>query len=474
VFDQLFETPLAVRRHLAGPLAKERLAFLSKLADRGVSRKTLRVYAQKLLVFIGTFALVRRPKRIITRDEINRKTGDRRLCSLATRWLCFLRRLEERPVPASPYAAKIKAFAVYMERARGLSPVTIRNRCWLLPRFLGRLGTRVGSLRQITANQIDEALREMVSEGGYARVTIQCWAGEVRAFFRYAEARGWCRQGLAACIRGPRLFAQSSLPTGPSWDEVRRLLALTEGDRPVDIRDRAILLLLAIYGLRAGEVNRLRLEDFNWERELFHDELRRLFQVIDADQRNWSLEPATMHVIILLLYGAGLRLREATNLTCADVDLRDGVLTMRNTKFGKTRLVPVSPQLGQALARYAARRRARHSGAPFFTTRTGAAVKPDTLQHNFRILCNRAGIRRTDGTQEQPRLHDLRHTFAVHRLTSWYRQGADVQRLLHHLSVYLGHVHIRHTQIYLKMTPELLHAAGQQFERYAGKGPCHA
>jgi site-specific recombinase XerD len=204
-----------------------------------------------------------------------------------------------------------------------------------------------------------------------------------------------------------------------------------------------------------------------------HEELRRLFQVIDADSRKCSLEPMTMHVLILLLYGAGLRLREATNLIHADVNLQGGVLTIRNTKFGKTRLVPLGPQLGRALVQHAARAQARHAGAPFFATRKGTAVKPDTLQHNFRILCNRAGICRTDG-QEQPRLHDLRHTFAVHRLTSWYRQGADVQRLLHHLSVYLGHVHIRHTQVYLKMTPELLHEAGQRFEQYAKKEACHA
>ena len=101
-----------------------------------------------------------------------------------------------------------------------------------------------------------------------ARITIHTWAGEVRAFFRYAETRGWCRQGLAACIHGPRIFAQASLPTGPSTEEVQRLIAMTEGDRPVNIRDRAILMLLAIYGLRAGEVNRLRLEDLDWEREL--------------------------------------------------------------------------------------------------------------------------------------------------------------------------------------------------------------
>ncbi len=184
-----------------------------------------------------------------------------------------------------------------------------------------------------------------------------------------------------------------------------------------------------------------------------HTDLCRLFQVIDADERKSCLEPVTMHTLILLLYGAGLRLREGVDLNRADVDWKRSVLTIRKTKFGKTRLVPFGPQLAQALARYAARTQAPGEEPTLFTTRMGTRVKPDTLQHNFRILCNRAGIHRTDGALEKPRLHDLRHSFAVHRLTSWYQQGADVQRLLQHLSVYLGHVHIRHTQVYLTMTP---------------------
>jgi site-specific recombinase XerD len=204
-----------------------------------------------------------------------------------------------------------------------------------------------------------------------------------------------------------------------------------------------------------------------------HEELGRLLQVVESIPRSRCLEPVTIRTLILVLYGAGLRLREAVDLTYADVDLRGSVLTVRNTKFGKTRLVPVGPQLCQALAQYAARAQGRLAEAPFFTTRTGTRVKPDTLQHNFRILCDRAGIRRTDGAKEQPRLHDLRHTFAVHRLTSWYRQGADVQRLIHHLSVYLGHVHLRHTQVYLSMTPELLHEANLRFEGYVGKEERH-
>jgi integrase/recombinase XerD len=268
MFEQLFEKTHALSRHHDGPLVKERLSFLTELADRGVSRNVLRSSAQKLLVFIESFGLATRPHRIVTRDEVRKKIIDRRVRSLATRWLRFLRRLEERPIQASAYAEKLNAFTDYMDQERGLSPVTIRNRRWLIPRFLNRLGSTGGSLREITPEQIDETLSEMVGHGGYARVTIQTWARELRAFFRYAETRGWCRKGLAACIRGPRLFTQASLPIGPSWQEVQRLLAMTEGDSPFDIRDRAILMLLAIYGLRAGEVNRLRLDDFDWEHEL--------------------------------------------------------------------------------------------------------------------------------------------------------------------------------------------------------------
>jgi len=204
------------------------------------------------------------------------------------------------------------------------------------------------------------------------------------------------------------------------------------------------------------------------------EEIRRLLQVIESHPRSAFLGPATIRTMILLYYGAGLRLREATNLTRADVDFNTSMLTIRNTKFGKTRLVPVGPQLSRVLAQYdRTRPRRRPAAAPFFTTTAGGRVEPDTFQHIFRLLCDRAGIRRTD-TREQPRIHDMRHAFAVHRLTSWYKQGADVQRLLHQLSVYLGHVHLRDTQVYLSMTPELLREASQRFERYAGKERRHA
>jgi len=204
-------------------------------------------------------------------------------------------------------------------------------------------------------------------------------------------------------------------------------------------------------------------------------EIRRLLQVVDVHPRSVYLGPTTIRTMILLFYGSALRLREATNLTRADVDLHRSILTIRNTKFGKTRLVPVGPQLRQVLAQYerSLPNKGQPADTPFFVTTAAEPVKPNTFEYTFRILCDYAGIRRTD-TREQPRIHDLRHTAAVHRLTFWYQRGADVQRLLHHLSVYLDHVHLRHTQVYLSMTPELLHEASKRFDSYARKEPGHA
>jgi integrase/recombinase XerD len=206
------------------------------------------------------------------------------------------------------------------------------------------------------------------------------------------------------------------------------------------------------------------------------DELRRLLRATDSYQRKRSsLEPVTMRVLILLLYGAGLRLQEAIALDRADVDIENLLLKVRHAKFSKTRLVPLSPKLGDALAGYIGRRPAPPgpaAEAPFFTMRTGTRLNKYTIDECFLRVRQEAGVRRA-GARYQPRLHDLRHTFAVHRLTSWYRQGVDVQKLLPQLSVYLGHVQLASTQVYLSMTPELLAEANGRFERYAGKEGSH-
>jgi site-specific recombinase XerD len=208
------------------------------------------------------------------------------------------------------------------------------------------------------------------------------------------------------------------------------------------------------------------------------EDLRRLLDVADSGQgRPGRIEPITLRTTVLLLYAAGLRVREAINLNQSDVDLNRGVLLVRQTKFFKDRLVPIGEQLSPVLIRYAQRGptapAADPDPMPFFTTRAGRRLELRTLQASFGRLRARAGVRRTDGARYQPRLHDLRHTFAVHRLTSWYRQGADVPKLLPQLAVYLGHAHLASTQAYLSLTPELLQQANRRFERYAGKEGDH-
>lgn len=204
-----------------------------------------------------------------------------------------------------------------------------------------------------------------------------------------------------------------------------------------------------------------------------HDELRRLLAGVNTYQKKWRLlEPASVRAIFLLLYGAGLRIGEALRLTCSDVDLSEATLMIRCTKFYKTRRIAVSSQLCNVLREYDENRRERshlrHEASPFFTYNNGGMVRRGVLETSFRKLRHHVGIGPTKG-RGQPRIHDLRHTFAVHRVISWYRSGSDVQRLLPALSTHLGHVDLASTQVYLTMTPELLVEASLRFERYVGE-----
>ena len=157
----------------------------------------------------------------------------------------------------------------------------------------------------------------------------------------------------------------------------------------------------------------------------------------------YSWMPLASGMLLLLLYGAGLRRGEAQRLTMADVDLRNAVLTIRDTKFYKNRLVPAGPDLAKALRRYAADRSKRPLpnglASAFLANRDGSPLKTTTIDNAFRKLLRTAGVQPTDATCRTPSPHVLRHAFATHRLTEWYRAGADVQRLLPALSAFLGH-----------------------------------
>lgn len=203
-----------------------------------------------------------------------------------------------------------------------------------------------------------------------------------------------------------------------------------------------------------------------------HDELHSLCDATSylLTSRN-SLHPLTIRTLLLILYGAGLRPSEGIRLRCCDVDLRNQILSIWNTKFFKSRLVPIGNKLTEVLKHYRMERENLsfpvRDRSTFFATYTGKVISLNTLERVFSHLRNLAGIQRPASDHCQPRIHDLRHTFAVHRLISWYRQGVDIQARLPILSTYLGHINLAGTQSYLTMTSELLTEASQRFERYA-------
>lgn len=185
-------------------------------------------------------------------------------------WLRFWGRLQASGTRPHPFAHVVADFASYLDQEKGLAPRTIITRCWVVKDFLGRALHPNRALRAFTIRQIDEVLARKGTEGGYSRRGIQSYASGLRSFFLYAEQQNLCRRGLADAIKAPRIYRNETLPASPSWEDVQRLLANTEGNSSSSIRDRAILMLLVVYGLRAGEVRSLCLEDIDWENDRFH------------------------------------------------------------------------------------------------------------------------------------------------------------------------------------------------------------
>jgi integrase/recombinase XerD len=200
-------------------------------------------------------------------------------------------------------------------------------------------------------------------------------------------------------------------------------------------------------------------------------ELKRLLDTTPAVcGRAVPLEAYVLRALILLLYGACLRLGEALRLTLADVDLDQALLCIRETKFYKTRLVPLGGDLLIAMKHYSEQRNrtyAEELTSPFFCFRDGRPLSASSVRSAFRRLRAQASVQRKDDASHPPRLLDLRHTGAVHRLLRWYRCGKDFEHLLPALATYLGHVDLHSTQHYLTLTPEILREASLRFERYS-------
>lgn len=278
MFEQLFLQPLAIARHHSSPYASERLRYLSRLMEEGRSKETLRGIAHLLMSFtqhlpldqpeITPFdieAAAEAWARTTHRSATCRHVGKRRFVFYATSWLRLLGRLYE-PQVERPFAVEFDAFLQFAIDERGLSPNTIRHYRLYVGEFLIWVDRHGKTLREITLDDLS-AYFQTLALRKLKRTSIAIHVAKLRNFFRYAESRHWCRTGLEA-IDAPRIYRLESLPRGPAWSDVQRLLAACAGNTPSEIRDHAMLLIISVYGVRSGEVRHLRLDDIDWEREI--------------------------------------------------------------------------------------------------------------------------------------------------------------------------------------------------------------
>jgi integrase/recombinase XerD len=284
MFEKLYSRSHAAKWHREGPLARERDAYLESLSRQGVPWKTLTAHAcyslslakairgrwpddhrftlAELEQLADSHARAQVKKGRTLKTEVSRRSFLR--ASLG--FLKFAGRLVPPPAPpAERYAEEIEDFMRACCREHGLSPSTEKMRRRDILRFLRYLEGRGERLSDVTAEHVDLFIRHLGQRWG--RVSLKTVASTLRVWFRHAESRGWARRGLADALLAPRIYQQEGLPLGPTWEEVARVAEDLEQQTRKFLRDRAAILLLAVYALRSEEVRRLRIEDIDWERK---------------------------------------------------------------------------------------------------------------------------------------------------------------------------------------------------------------
>ena len=197
------------------------------------------------------------------------------------------------------------------------------------------------------------------------------------------------------------------------------------------------------------------------------DEIKMLLDAAINLSPKTGLRPWTYYTLFGLLVATGIRVSEAIRLKNEDVDLQQGILTICESKFKKSRLIPIHISTQNKLKQYAYKRddfHKRRTTPYFFLSDRGKSLSDYSVRWTFISLSRQVGLR---GQSDSfgPRLHDIRHRFAVSTLINWYREGLDVERQLPKLSTYLGHAHVSDTYWYLSAAPELLALAGNRLEK---------
>ena len=384
MLEKLFNYPAVLARHTTAPLFEERDRYLAYRAEDGCAHVTLLRIARELLQIVQVLnipsasnvtpgqirtAADRWARQQYCRGRARTLKWSRELfIQVATDWLRFLGRLDEF-VPEPPsFECLIEEFAKWMESERGQSLITIRNYCWHVKKLLHWCENHKRSVSTVEISDVDTFLGSC-GDKGWSRVSVATAAKALRAFFYYAEQRGWCLPSIALAIQGPRLFSQEVLPSGPTWKDVNRMIDNVATDRPQDIRDRAIILLFSIYALRSSEVARLSLEDIDWE---------------------------------------------------------NNRISVHRPKQRRTQAYPLTPIVGNAIIRYLKSVRPQNSHRELFLT-LKAPIKPLSVGGLYNVVSRCMANVGLHPKHRGP--HALRHACAVHLVT----QGLSLKEIGDHL-----------------------------------------
>ena len=283
MFESLFVYPGVRARHQEAPFAEERATYLAQLAERGMPHVTLQHranYCRHVAI-----ELARQPQTQHWRVEevdalartwactrvIDGRAGNERwpyehFRLVALEFVESLGRLM--PVPAAVRARdedRLNEFIATQQEAAWLSAATCGTARWQVREFLRYLEAQGVALESVRGEHIDAYFAHVAKR--WSRVSLAVTAKMLRAWFRHGEVRGWSAPGLAEAVLAPRLYRHEGLPLGPNWDQVNQMLASITGDTPLALRNRAVVLLLAVYGLRSAEVRHLRIDDIEWDRD---------------------------------------------------------------------------------------------------------------------------------------------------------------------------------------------------------------
>jgi site-specific recombinase XerD len=281
VFERFIKDARHLERYNAEPFADERKQFLVHLQESGYSHGRLTVINRLLLAVAKSIRLDRDAQyspldlAVLAKTWIRKRSNhgasekflhvmEMDFLFVAKRWMEFLGRLIVL-VPPQPYSSELDRFLRHLRTERGFADATIKNHQRNLKPFLSWLNEQSLSLSQVHIDNIT-AYQTRCSQRGWKRTTISLHVQALRGFLRYAGSQGWCSD-ISSAIAAPRLYTNEGIPLGPSWNEVRKLISNELGDSAVQIRNRAMLLLFAVYGFRLSEVRGLRLEDVDWENE---------------------------------------------------------------------------------------------------------------------------------------------------------------------------------------------------------------